>query len=139
MSRWVQGYACAVAVILRGHGSSTETDDALKAGCLATVADLMKARVDPADLDVLEPVVRRLEGHGMDYNDLPDVPARLLGPLRDLHAATDQGQSLRLPPAVARELLAAGLVWHDWQAGDYRDLRYKPSPLGLRALKQEGA
>lgn len=58
--RWLCGYACAIAVIVRTRGESSETEEALAAAGLTSVSAAQDAGVDESDLEVLRPTLRAL-------------------------------------------------------------------------------
>lgn len=59
--RFSQGYACAVACIISGHGEGTETREALEAGGLTSLKKLKAAGIDPYDIAILKPTVKEIE------------------------------------------------------------------------------
>lgn len=60
-SEFTQGYACALACIVRGHGANTEIEDALIANNMTSVQDLIDAGVDPHDIEALTPSVENIQ------------------------------------------------------------------------------
>lgn len=59
--RFVQGYACAIACIVSGHGTSTETNEALVACGIRSVKHLRAARVDERDIEILRSSVKEIQ------------------------------------------------------------------------------
>jgi hypothetical protein len=58
--KFQQGYACAVACIISGHGEGTETREALVAGGLGSLKQLKEAGIDPYDIKILMPTIKEL-------------------------------------------------------------------------------
>lgn len=58
--RFNQGYACAVAVLIRNTGESTEARECLAAN-FGSMKALKNANLDPFDLEVLIPVMKEIE------------------------------------------------------------------------------
>jgi len=58
--KFLQGYACAVACIISGHGEGTETREALQAGGLTTLKKLKDAGIDPYDVKILAPTIKEI-------------------------------------------------------------------------------
>lgn len=56
-----QGYACAIACIVKSHGGGTEAKEALKANGMTSVEKLKKSRIDSYDIEVLTPLIREIE------------------------------------------------------------------------------
>ena len=56
---WSQGYACACAVLIRGHGEGTEATDTYSANFM-TVAQLRAAGVDDDDIEILRPTIKEI-------------------------------------------------------------------------------
>lgn len=61
MGKFEQGYACAVACIIKGHGEDTSTREALEAGGLTSMGKLLEAKVDPYDIEILKSTVLKIE------------------------------------------------------------------------------
>lgn len=55
-----RGYACAVATIIKSHGESTATREALEAAGLTTLRALQHAMVEEYDIAVLEPTIHEI-------------------------------------------------------------------------------
>jgi hypothetical protein len=55
-----QGYAAAVANLIRDHGESTQAEDCFKANFM-TVADMESLCVEPNDIEVLRPIVAEIQ------------------------------------------------------------------------------
>jgi hypothetical protein len=53
MDKWIQGYACAVATMIVGHGISTPVEEVFKAG-LGSIKTCIAAGVDEYDLNILK-------------------------------------------------------------------------------------
>lgn len=61
MSEFNQGYACAVACIIRGQGESTGTREALEVAGLTSLEILIEQGVDPYDVKILAATVIEIE------------------------------------------------------------------------------
>lgn len=57
-----QGYACAVACIIKSHGGNTDTREALEANGLTSLAKLKAVGVSQYDIDILMPTIKEIEG-----------------------------------------------------------------------------
>jgi hypothetical protein len=57
MDKFLQGYACAVACIVKGHGDSTETREALISAGLTSRKKLQAAGIEEYDYKILLPLV----------------------------------------------------------------------------------
>ena len=55
-----QGYICACAVLISGHGESTEVTDTLSAGGYS-LEDCEKNAVDEHDLKLIEPTLKQIQ------------------------------------------------------------------------------
>lgn len=58
--KFSQGYACACAVMLKGHGQDTAVEDTFRANFMS-VDTMKKLGVDQYDIDILSPVVKECE------------------------------------------------------------------------------
>jgi hypothetical protein len=58
--RFVQGYMCALATIVSGHGTSTPVEEAYGC-CFHTEAELKKAGVYEGDIEKLMPLIKENE------------------------------------------------------------------------------
>jgi hypothetical protein len=56
---WIQGYACAIASIVKYHGHDTQTEEALAAGGISTREAAILNGVDPYDVEILWPKKNR--------------------------------------------------------------------------------
>lgn len=61
MSEFLRGYACAVACIVKGHGSGTETSEALVAAGLTSRRKLQAAGIEDYDYQILLPLVEEIQ------------------------------------------------------------------------------
>ena len=61
MSKWIQGYACAVATIVQITGGNTNEREALEAAGLDSVKILRKNKVDPFDIKNLSPLIKEIK------------------------------------------------------------------------------
>lgn len=59
--RFVQGVACAVAVIVYAEGTGTHTKEALSACGIHSVKDLRDAGVCDYDIDLLRDTIREMQ------------------------------------------------------------------------------
>lgn len=57
-SDFIKGYACAVASIVKSHGPSTETREALIACGLTSMKALREAGCDRFDIETLRPLIK---------------------------------------------------------------------------------
>lgn len=62
MSRWIQGYACAVAILIRTEGGpSAMSDELLKSCGLTTIKSLKDAEVEPFDIEIITPSIKAMQ------------------------------------------------------------------------------
>ena len=53
MSKWIQGYACAVAMLIKKNGlNDTNSDELFREG-IGSIKECIKARVDKQDMKIL--------------------------------------------------------------------------------------
>lgn len=55
---FVEGYACALSCIVKGHGVDTAVVEALVAMGLTAIRKLREAGVDDYDIEILRPAVK---------------------------------------------------------------------------------
>lgn len=55
------GYACAVATIVSGHGSGTETKEALQSAGLTSLSKLREIKADEYDVKILKPLIKEIQ------------------------------------------------------------------------------
>lgn len=60
-NEFMQGYACAVAVIEKSHGLGTPSKDALKDGGLTSIAKMRELGIDEYDIEILRPLVKEIQ------------------------------------------------------------------------------
>ncbi len=58
--KFIQGYVCACAVMMRQHGDDGRVEDCFKENYTSRKR-LEEADVDPFDLELLEPVIKEIE------------------------------------------------------------------------------
>lgn len=59
MNKFDQGYMCALACIVKGHGGGTEVREALSCNFL-TVEQMRQSGVSEYDIEALEPLVNEI-------------------------------------------------------------------------------
>ncbi len=55
-----QGYACAISCIVKTHGASTETREALEAAGLTTEQKMLDVGIDEYDIEILQPLLKEI-------------------------------------------------------------------------------
>lgn len=60
-NNFIQGYACAISCITRGHGSGTDTKEALEACGLTSIEILKKYKVAEYDIEILRPQIEEIQ------------------------------------------------------------------------------
>jgi hypothetical protein len=61
-SRWIQGYACAVASLVRmAGGHNTHEREALECAGLTSIEELRNHKIDPFDIEALRPVIEEIQ------------------------------------------------------------------------------